>query len=167
MNINLIAATTALIGATLGMAPAAQAVTVSKLMPASGGGACQLSVPTTDTKIRPKATGMRNEGTTNAFVICNLLGVRSTGTLTNVYVDFNSFDAATHNFNCTMASSFNTVSVEYLTKPVSVSADSQVTFSAAEMPDGGFRRYNTLTCTLPPGAAINGVQPQFDDDVGT
>ena len=164
MNTKVLAV--ACIGASLGMAQPAQAVTVSKLMPASGGGACQLSVPTTDTKIRPKATGMRNEGTANAFVICNALGVRSSSTLTSVFVDFNSFDASTHTFNCTMASSFNTVDVEYLTKSVSVSTDTQVTFDAAEMPDGGFRRYNTLTCILPPGAAINGLQPQFNDEVG-
>ncbi|MFO1473032.1 MAG: hypothetical protein U1F20_00190 [Lysobacterales bacterium] len=32
---------------------------------------CQLlSIPTTDTGVRPKATGFRNEGTTDQFVIC-------------------------------------------------------------------------------------------------
>ncbi len=156
----------ACIGLAFAMAQPAHAVTVSKLMPASGGGACQLSVPTTDTKVRPKATGMRNEGTINAFVICNLLGVRSGTTLTDVFVDFNSFDAVEHTFNCTIASGFNSVDVEYLTKSVSVSSDIQVSFTPAEMPDGAFRRYNTITCILPPGAAINGVQPQFNDEVG-
>lgn len=35
------------------------------------GGACQLSVPTTSTGVRPKATGFRNESTTTSnFVIC-------------------------------------------------------------------------------------------------
>jgi len=165
MNTRMLAV--ACFGLAIGIAQPAQAVTVSKLMPASGGGACQLSVPTTDTKIRPKATGMRNEGTTNAFVICNLLAVRSGSTLTGVFVDFNSFDSASHTFDCTIASSFNTVSVEYLTKSITVSGDSQTSILPAEMPDGGFRRYNTLTCILPPGAAITGVQPQFDDDVGT
>ena len=45
------------------------AVTQTKYYEFSAADACQLSVPTTDTKVRLRANGYRNEGTSNQFVI--------------------------------------------------------------------------------------------------
>ena len=47
----------------------AKAGTEFRYQNAQGGIVCQLSIPTVDTMARAKATGFRNEGTTNAFVI--------------------------------------------------------------------------------------------------
>lgn len=59
---------TAFVASVLAALPA-QATTMTRTMEDQGGPACQLSVPTTSTQVRPRASGMRNEGTTNAFVI--------------------------------------------------------------------------------------------------
>lgn len=48
----------------------ASAATQDRILLRTGADMCTLSVPTTDTKVRPRATGFGNEGTTNAFVIC-------------------------------------------------------------------------------------------------
>ena len=49
----------------------------------------QLSIPTTDTKFRPKATGARNESTTaSSFVICTLPHAKTTGSYKQVEIVF-------------------------------------------------------------------------------
>ena len=57
---------------------------------ASSGADCQLSIPTLDTKFRPKASGARNESTTASyFVICPARGFSSAlDTVTQVVADF-------------------------------------------------------------------------------
>lgn len=60
----------ATVAAGLMVSPSASAVDASRSFWDQGGAACQLSKPTIDTVVRPRATGMRNEGTVNAFVIC-------------------------------------------------------------------------------------------------
>lgn len=161
--------------ATIAVAAAVSAVpvraaTVEKLG-VGPGASCQLSVPTTDTKVRPKALGFRNEGTTNAFTICSLVFPRTfAANASAVYAHFVSFDGAAHTFNCTVASAFSYSATDYLTKSVTVEAggsEAGLTVLSSEMPSGGFRRYTTMTCLLPPGADIVGTQIQFADDVGT
>ena len=73
-NLRLI---TTLIGivATCGLAtaPVAIATEVQQTIIVPGS-VCQLSIPTTNTGVRPKATGFRNESTTTGnFVICPLV----------------------------------------------------------------------------------------------
>src|SRR5690242_8566521 len=80
MNIKMFAVATALIGAGLGMTQPAQAVTQSVFAYTNPGGACQLSIPTTNTGVRPKATGFRNEGTVNNFVICGYTKISNSST---------------------------------------------------------------------------------------
>ena len=65
------------------------------------GATCQLSIPTTNTGVRPKATGFRNESTTTGnFVICPLVAptVRSSNAnpLTNGYIILSSLDGQAH-----------------------------------------------------------------------
>jgi hypothetical protein len=63
--------------------------------------ACQLSIPTTDTKVRPKASGFRNEGTSSsAFVICGISDVEW-NSLTSVGVWAVSLDEQVHDMTCT------------------------------------------------------------------
>ena len=55
-----------------GLSGTAHAVTQTRVTQIPAGAACQLSVPTIDTAVRPRATGFRNEGTTSAFTICGI-----------------------------------------------------------------------------------------------
>lgn len=47
--------------ATVATVPQATAATATRDVWRPGGADCQLSVPTTDTGVRPRASGMRNE----------------------------------------------------------------------------------------------------------
>jgi hypothetical protein len=62
--------------------------------------ACQLSVPTTDTKVRPRANGYRNEGATNQFVICGMGGYEN-GTVMSTTLLATSIDGKAHSMTCT------------------------------------------------------------------
>ena len=75
----------------------------------TGANGCTLSIPTTDTKVRPRATGFRNEGTTSAFVICTInSSPGASGSYddplsdsTNVRILLKSMDGASHDVTCT------------------------------------------------------------------
>src|ERR1041384_3895416 len=102
MNTRILVAATALIGAGLGMSQSAQAVTISKPMLVDPSMACQLSLPTTDTAVRPRATGFRNEGA-NSFIICGTAYFsNSVNIATELRLQMIAFDGATHdNVSCT------------------------------------------------------------------
>lgn len=168
MNIKLLAAATALISATVGMTPSAHAATTSKTLFLDPSTSCQLSVPTTDTAVRPKATGYRNEGTKSAFVICG------TGQLlsgfdgaTSLQIQMISFDGANHNVSCTAVNRQTSgVLPIYSTKVAAVDTFGTATvWLAADVGFTGFA--SSVTCTLPGGVAISGVRLTFPDEIGT
>jgi len=169
-NLTTSLATCLLLGVAL--APtAATAGSVTKVQTQNAATACTLSIPTVDTKVRPKAIGFRNEGTTNAFVIC-AFDIDSTDPgFHSIALDFVSIDGAAHNFNCTAAARFNSSgTAQYLSKAVSVSAGGGGTFSITDS-DGGYDPavYNlypwgqSITCLMPPGVAILSVRSTHDD----
>jgi len=134
--------------------------------------ACQLSVPTTDTKVRPKAIGFRNEGTTNAFVVCGYPKPTQDGYLTFVNVGIASFDGQAHAFNCTAATGvFGNSTVLYVTKAVTAPATgSQFTpwgpedfLGSGTIPESWAV---TVTCVLPPNVSIVYLQYGYKLDVG-
>ena len=107
-------ATTA-IALGLAVAPAAQAATTSQFGVMTGGN-CQLSIPTTDTKFRPRATGARNESTTtSSFVICPFSISPSGGDASPViyfYLTMYSLDGAVHNnVSCTAVTGIQTLGI--------------------------------------------------------
>lgn len=169
MNIKLLAATTALIGAGFGMVQPAQATTVSKSLFLDPSSSCQLSTPTTDTKVRPKATGYRNEGA-NAFVICGT-GLFANSFPTGMQLQFISFDGQDHNVSCTAVSrdSGGLANITYSTKTLNVISGSLNSISWSGVDFGGaFSGYaNSATCTLPGGVAITGTRITFPDEIGT
>lgn len=134
--------------------------------------ACTLSIPTVDTKVRPKAIGFRNEGTTNAFVIC-AFDIDSTDPgFHSIALDFVSIDGAAHSFNCTAASRFNWGgTAQYLVKTVNIGAGGGDTFSVADT-DAGYDTdvyslypwSQSITCLMPPGVAILSVRSTHDDE---
>lgn len=168
MNTKMLAAATALISATLGMAQPAQAVTISKPMLMDPAAACQLSLPTTDTAVRPRATGFRNEGA-NAFVICGTTYFsNSVNIATELRVQMVAFDGATHNnVSCTAVNRQSAGGGEvFSTKVVSVGPVG-VDFTWAPGDLNNFTGFvNSVTCTLPSGVAITAVRLVFPDDVG-
>ena len=163
---------TALLGSLFALP--AQATTIQKNFYFSPGDACQLSIPTTDTKIRPRANGYRNEGTTSQFVICGLGGYEAS-TPTDMYLYFTSMDGVAHSMSCTAVTGLTGFDGPYYaTKTVNVPASSyglQV-WSAADF--GGndddplpvFSFNLSVTCTLPPNVALQGLSIFADIDVG-
>jgi len=149
----------------------AQAVTKARSVLSQGGTACQLSVPTTDTKVRPKASGFRNEGTASAFVICGY--PTPDGKLTQFTMRFQSLDGAAHVVDCTGVNGPPNSAV-YSAKSVTPDEEGNggLIWTAADfggtagenMPNNG---YMSATCTLPGEVSITKVTVDYDEDVGS
>jgi hypothetical protein len=140
-------------------APAGAATVYNYMNPA---GVCQLSIPTTDTEVRPKATGYRNESTTeNAFVICGY-GRPGAGTVAQIDLTLLSMDGANHSVTCTAVSAVNGASPQkYSSKTIVVSASpTTIAWNPADF--GGtteipFTPMPSVTCILPTQTAITQV----------
>lgn len=159
---------TMLAGGTL-LAGQAWAVEITKYL-SNPGADCSLSIPTTDTAVRPKAFGLRNEGTTNAFVICTFPNVRNLAP-TAITLDMESFDGAAHSVKCTYATRYNLDYASspplYLTRTYDVPATGglgQIVITNGT--DMEIRRFTTVTCILPAGVTIMGTQAVYNDGVG-
>ena len=123
------------------------------------GDSCQLSIPTADTKVRPRANGYRNEGTTGNFVICGYGNSRILQTrIANIAAS--SLDGFAHSMSCTFTAGSAPDMVSYVTKTLSVPATgSDFVYLSAEDFGGfygdAFDNYHlSVTCNLPPGVAI-------------
>ena len=169
------------------MSQPAAAVTQSRFQVQTGANACTLSVPTTDTKIRPRATGFRNEGTTNAFVICTFNPPGGATSLdTNLsYVNFilKSMDGADHEVTCTGVNSIaNLVDLggtpqQFISKTVTVNDTGPygtlgtnilwepADFGAVDsIPSSGGAF--SVTCILPPQVSVSFMSAPSEEDVG-
>jgi len=167
----------------------ASAVTQTRNLVQTGENMCTLSIPTTDTKVRPKATGFRNEGTTSAFVICAFdspPGGQSPSTdLSYVSLLLKSLDGASHSVTCTGVNSVaDGIVVEappqqYITKTVTVNDTGPagvygviVTWlpedfgAAADTAIPYSSGLFTITCNLPPQVSIKLGGGQSNEDVG-
>lgn len=171
MRVPAIVSGLSIIALATGMSQPAEAVTLQRTTVAQGGTACQLSIPTTDTKVRAKATGLRNEGTTSAFVIC---GLPTPNTFITFFgVSALTIDGVNHVVNCTAVNGPGW-SPEYATKSINTGTSTNLpgttSFSAAdfggtsgdELPDD----YISVTCTLPGQASLAAVYATYDEDVG-
>lgn len=165
----------------------AQAETQLRTVTTPAARLCTLSIPTTDTGVRPKATGFRNEGTTNAFVICAFDSapgqdnIHSADVGTDpgiVWLYFTSFDGKAHSFDCTGVNSWGSVAygtgpMQYITKTAEVDADPETVDglnwgssdygTATHIPTSGAF---SITCLLPPGIAIEIGILKAQEDVG-
>ncbi|MFT3897510.1 MAG: hypothetical protein QM719_07420 [Thermomonas sp.] len=159
----------------LAMAPAAQAVTQDQTFEWSGGDSCQLSLPTTDTMVRPRASGYRNEGTTTQFVLCGLGGYKSASFLSYSLI-FTSVDGAAHDISCTAVGGLTGFSGPYYsTKTITIpgSGYTYLTWSATDFGDtaGSPISYAksinaSVTCSLPAKAAIQAFETANRINVG-
>lgn len=159
----------------LAATPSAMAVTQTKYYEFSAADACQLSVPTTDTKVRPRANGYRNEGTSNQFVICGMGGYER-NTVLHMALLYTSMDGLAHSMSCTGVTGLagsGSGSI-YSTKTVDIAASgfSFATWGAEDFGSGtdgdpidqGLNL--SVTCTLPPNVALQGFESEQDIDVG-
>jgi len=166
----------------------AQSVNKQRLLTVTAAHLCTLSVPTTDTKVRPKATGFRNEGTTNAYVICSFdsgpsqddLGFPPTSNDPyEVQIWVSTIDGKPHTFTCTGANSwpgYGVAYMEYVPKTITIDpASPYLTSGAVWQPQDFFWGDVTIpasgafsiTCLLPPGAAIVLGGMRVEEDVGS
>jgi hypothetical protein len=176
--ISLRSALFAIVSALVVAVPARAATTAASSF--ATGSVCQLSIPTTDTRFRPKATGARNESTTtSSFVICPLRSIPATNSdmFTSVSISIYSIDGASHSVSCTAVSGSNGRGVLYSTKNVDVSAEdgaigATAAWTAADFDgtDGdpitgsiGF----SVTCSLPAQTAINSLEGSFEYEIGS
>jgi hypothetical protein len=141
--------------------PAANAATTT--IP---GSACQLSIPTTDTKFRPKATGARNESTTvSNYVICPITSPQAANPAMGqgfgaIGIQLISIDGASRSFNCTAVAGGDGSSPVYSTKSATMAAGVSFYWDAGNfggtsgdmfIPSGEFM---TVTCLLSPQTAV-------------
>ena len=151
----------------------ATAATQAKTYEFPAADACQLSVPTTDTKVRPRANGYRNEGTTNQFVICGMGGYEN-GTVMSTTLLATSVDGLAHSMTCTGVTGLAGFDGPYYSaKTVTVPASGvgMQSWAAAdfggtegEVIAGGLNL--SVTCALPPNVALQGFESQGIIDVG-
>ena len=163
-----------LLAAGIGIAPSTIAATQAKIYEFPAADACQLSIPTTDTKVRRRANGYRNEGNANQFVICGMGGYEK-GTVAYLALLYTSMDGVQHDMSCTGVTGLagSGSGPIYSTKTVSVAATgySFATWGAADFGgnegepiDAGMNL--SVTCTLPPNVALQGFESVQQIDVG-
>lgn len=151
------------------MSQSAHAATAAKTFYLDPGMACQLSDPSTSSPVRPRATGFRNDGSVTGFVICGMPYYYSGATPTSFSVVVASFDGAPHTFNCTGVTRFSTgPNPAFVTKSVTTAANgtaSTLTWTSTDLTLGNFNA--SVTCALPPGAAILSAQMVVNDEIGS
>lgn len=155
-----------------GLSGTAHAVTQTRVTQIPAGAACQLSVPTIDTAVRPRATGFRNEGTTSAFTICGIQDPVG-GMVTDAAITFYSLDNVAHTFSCTAVNGWpDSGHYAYSTKTVTPNSSSSRTslhfypedFSGTTvMPNEG---YISVTCSLPANVSVGYMYMYYSEDVG-
>lgn len=164
---------TTLVAGLLAASPA-QAATIERVYTNQGGPACQLSVPTTSSQVRPRATGMRNEGAGNEFVICQF---PSNGTpFYKAAVTVVTIDGNAHDVQCTGMDGTQLSGTIYSTKTSATGSPGTPKFiywytddfqwPSAPTPTTFHRPEFSVTCVLPGGAAIESVYGYYTDDVG-
>ena len=163
-----------LLAAGLAAPPAANAVVQTKYYEFPAADACQLSIPTTDTKVRPRASGYRNEGTSNQFVICGMGGYE-TGAVLYMVLIYTSMDGQPHSMSCTAVSGltgagsgpmYSTRTVDIAASGYSFSVWGAEDFGGVEGDPIADARNLSVTCTLPPNVALQGFESEQNIDVG-
>jgi hypothetical protein len=159
------------------IAPAQAAESEGRFQTAQGGVVCQLSIPTTDTKVRPKASGFRNEGTTSAFTICGIPSANDNpegGSVVSINISFQNLGEAPASFSCTAANGASLFAMAYSTKEVSIDAGGEffLEFTASDfggtdgesLPNSDFW---SITCNLPGQTAVPYLYSEYSVETTT
>jgi hypothetical protein len=161
-----------LLATGLASSPGASAATLISFEHVPGS-ACQLSIPTTNTGVRPKATGFRNESaTTGNFVICPLVSPMSTNSdvFTFASIVLLSLDNQPHDVTCTAVA--NAISATYSSRTIAVNpSGGSYAWSASDFA-GAFgdpitgSQEMSITCLLPPQTAIRFLGGYYNREIG-
>ncbi|QDQ72675.1 hypothetical protein FNZ56_01680 [Pseudoluteimonas lycopersici] len=164
----------------LAIAPHARSATTEGWIIVPGGN-CQLSIPTTNTAFRPKATGARNESASiSNFVICPFVVAPSddlASPITGIGMWMQSLDGTAHSVTCTaVVGALGNAPMKYSSKtvdlPASTTAAGQLSWFPADfgyaqgapIPGSG---YLTITCNLPPQTSINYLYASYYYEIGS
>lgn len=171
MRTSFLAAAAILLLAAGVSAEANAATYISKFLNRNPANACALSVPTTDTGVRPRATGFRNEGAVSNFVICSFDLISSDFEVgfDGIEVNLASIDGKTHSVSCTgVDREAATFQADYATRTVDIPANGvgELQFSPFDFPHLHLQAWNaSVTCNLPPGTSVLTVRGQYGDQV--
>ena len=151
----------------------ARANLITAYFKANAADACQLSVPTIDTVVSPRATGYRNGGTAGVFVIC---GYSNESSYELFYANYMlaSTDGQSHTVTCTGVNAiYNYPSgpQTYVSKTYTIPTGG---YTAAGWGPEDFNATKTIplsanfsmTCNLPPGTAITYLYSSYSDEIG-
>ena len=155
----------------------ARAATQDRSVALIGSNFCQLTLPTTSSPIRNRATGVRNEGTTSAYVTCAYPSGegRVSGGSTNAFIwlYIASLDGALHLVTCTGVASDAHFNLTYVSKTITAPptrAGAAVVWDPQDFDDWGtipdYGQFS-VTCLLPPKTAITLGYVDSTTDVGT
>jgi hypothetical protein len=164
-----LAMTTVALATCLSVARPASALTASRDQWDQAGAACQLVAPTTSSKVRQQAGGMRNEGTTSEYVICQYAS--TSGTFSLAVIDFTSIDGMDHTLKCTAMRGTPSHVPAYSTKSVSTKDNFYpeifwVPADFGETDDFGNSLFS-VTCLLPSGISLVDIGARYTEDVGS
>lgn len=148
----------------------ATAATNSESISENAAQACQLSLPTVDTQVSPRATGFRNDGTSSVFVICGTSLPTDDGLLTSAALWLYSTSTEDVAVNCTFVSGSGST---YLYKPKILDLPAHGGLDRIYVLGGDYGGtavtygFNvTVTCLLPPNVAILRTEGTYELNVG-
>ena len=154
----------------------ANAATESRYQTAQGGVVCKPSTSSGSSTIVAKATGLRNEGTATATVICGFESSNSRadfGTIQGITMGLFGINGAAKNVSCTAVNGFANGAPIYATKSVITDAGGtavELTYDASDF--GGVAGeplpasdFWSITCYLPGSTSIGYMRTQFTVNV--
>lgn len=140
------------------------------------GSSCQLSIPTTDTSVRAKASGFRNESTSvSNFVICPIHTPITTdyGPFISLYVHVEPIGFIEREVSCTAVVGLTSGSLQYSTKTYTFAHGGFNVYWQASDFNGtaedpiNYSDISTITCLLPPQSLILFSGGNYYYDIGT
>ena len=154
----------------------AHAATDSRYQTAQGGVSCKPTDMVVNTGIKAKSTGLRNEGTTAAFVICGFESSNSRadyGTIQSFTIALFSLNAVSITVSCTAVNGTPDSPPIYATKSMATrinGAGALMSFDASDfggaagdsLPAGD---YWSITCSLPGKTSIGYMTTKFTVNV--
>jgi len=146
------------------------ATTVNDFVFTPAAQACQLSLPTIDTKVSPRATGFRNDGTATTYVICGLWKpVADNYISATIYLGNTA--STILDVTCTGVNGDASGSQQYVSKSIGAwpTSGASISFDPGEFGGSGSipGGYNfSITCALPPHTSIERVRSVILRDIG-
>ena len=127
-------------------------------------GSCQASLPEYDEQLRKRPLGIRNEGTTGAFISCASQWGYRTALSTLAYVTATNLNGTAVDLTCTLVDGFpmpGYYTQRYHLKTISLAkhSSSRLEWVPADYyyPGTSLTNYENFSCYLPPGVEVNTV----------